>query len=284
MGQIMKRNHTGDVSSDGNIRDNSSVGYDLLGNIAVIDTRRRADIKSRADRISIARGIMARNRNIETVVEKAGPVSGRYRTREFKHLLGKRSFIATYRENGAVFTFDIRRVFFSSRLSYERGRLASLIKDGESVAVPFAGVGPFPIVIAKRLKRSSILAIELNRYAYRYMLENIRANRVDNVEAVCGDFKRLSSRYKGFADRVIMQMPTASLDFIEDMLKVSKDRARASIYVFCDADSGIDEAKARIRAHLKSRGYNMRCLFYRVVRTYSKTEIEVVIDISYWRA
>lgn len=259
------------------------IGYDLLGNIAIIDTRRRRDIGGRAGRISIAREIMSRNKNIETVVEKAGPVSGRYRTREFRHLLGRRSFMARYRENGAVFTFDIRRVFFSSRLSYERARLASIIKDGERVAIPFAGVGPFPIVIAKRLRGSEILAIELNRHAYRYMLENIAANRVENVRAVCGDFKRLSGRYKGFADRVVMQMPTASLDFIDDMLKISKDRARASIYVFCNADSGIDEAKARIRAHLKGRGYGMRCLFYRVVRTYSKTEIEAVIDISYWR-
>ena len=43
--------------------------------------------------------------------------------------------------------------------------------------MPFAGVGPFAIEIAKSHPRASVLAIELNPSAYGYMLKNIRLNK-----------------------------------------------------------------------------------------------------------
>ena len=56
---------------------------------------------------------------IETVLLKAGPVEGRYRTRKLSYLTGAKKYMVEYRENGCLFRFDPRKTFFSSRLSFE---------------------------------------------------------------------------------------------------------------------------------------------------------------------
>ncbi len=272
---VSKKNDVGNV--DVCLR-GSSGGYDLLGNIAAIEPRPGA---TKAETKEFAERIMGRHKKITTVLAKAGPVSGVFRTRSFSYVSGKRTFIALYRESGCTFRFDVRRVFFSNRLAYERSRISSLVKEGETIAVPFAGVGPFPIVIAKNSKPSSILAIELNRVAVKYMKDNIRLNREGNIIAVSGDVRKAAKSYKGFADRVIMQMPTQSLEFLDEMVTLAKESAAAHIYFFCDSKTGTKDAKARISSFMKERGYTIRYTLTRVARTYSKDKIEAVIDLRF---
>ncbi len=255
-----------------------SIGYDLLGDIAVIDAKRKR--LSQKEILVEGKRIISSNPRVSTVLSKAGPVSGKFRTRKFSYVCGKRSFIAHYKENGAFFEFDVRKVFFSSRLAYERARISSVVKKGEVVAVPFAGVGPFPIVIAKNADPKTVVAIELNAVAFRYLLKNIKANKVMRIKPELGDFRKLADDYKGIADRVIMQMPTKSTEFIEPMLKISKRSGKSHIYLFCDKDK-IDDVKSEIRNNLLSYGYTTRFTFERVVRSYSKSEVEMVFDISF---
>ena len=175
-------------------------GFDILGNIAIID----ADKDTARE---VARIIIDTHKNVETVLRKAGAVKGKYRTRKYAFVLGKRNYIARYNENACSFVFDVRKTFFSSRLAYERKRVSDLSKDGEKVVVMFAGVGPFAIEIARRNKKSEVVAIELNKNAYKYMLENIRLNKTGNVSPVLGNAASPSRKYKGFADRIIMPLP-----------------------------------------------------------------------------
>jgi tRNA (guanine37-N1)-methyltransferase len=254
------------------------IGYDLFGNIAIIDAKRKM-LNTEATR-SAGRKIIALNPRVTTVLEKSGPVQGQFRIRKLGFVCGKRRFIAEYSENGARFVFDVRKVFFSARLAYERARIAALVKNGEIVAVPFAGVGPFPIVIAKRAKPSSIIAIELNKAAWAYMEKNIRLNKTSCIHAICGDFKAVADRHIGIADRVIMQMPTQSMDFIEPMLKIAKEKGKAHVYLFCNAKK-VKCVKDGIRKELGSFGYRTKFIFERIVRTYSKAEVEMVFDISF---
>lgn len=256
----------------------SSGGYDLLGNIAEIEPRPGA---TAAETRRFAEQVMERHKMTTTVLAKSGPVSGVFRTRSFSYVSGKRTFIAVYRESGCTFRFDVRRVFFSNRLAYERSRISSLVRPGETIAVPFAGVGPFPIVIAKNSKPSSIVAIELNKAAADYMEKNIKLNKLSNITAVHDDVRNAAKRYKGFADRVIMQMPTQSLEFLDEMVTMAKSTAIAHIYVFCDSDTGIRDAKKRISKFMKENGYSVRYISSRAARTYSRDEIEAVIDLKF---
>ena len=250
-----------------------SRGYDLLGDIAIIEFTGKA-----ANRRIIARALMDSNGAISTVLLKAGPISGRYRTRKLSFIAGRRNYIANYRENGCVFRFDVRKVFFSNRLSFERSRILRLVKHKENVVVMFAGIGPFAIEIAKASKDSRIIAMELNRQACRHMEENARLNKTANVEVAQGDVHRLSGRYRNLADRIIMPLPKSSLDYLDDVYAISSRKAMVHIYSFVKSDEMFGGVIKRIREHAKKKGYRVVVKGKRVVRPYSARECEVVID------
>ncbi|MGC9156836.1 MAG: class I SAM-dependent methyltransferase [Candidatus Micrarchaeia archaeon] len=257
------------------IKEDLPKAYDLLGNIAVINETKHAK--------KLAKAILQANPNVKTVVMKKSAVSGKYRTREFVHILGKRNFVAAYRENGAMFVFDIRKVFFSSRLAYERKRIAELVakaKKAENVMVMFAGVGPFAIEIAKACKACNVVAIELNANAYKSMVENIKLNKVTNVVAVKGDVAKAVEKYKGWADRIVMPLPKSAYSFLGSVLVAAKDRCVVHYYCFGKAKQAVEENEQKIKEFFEERGKKVKFLFSRVVRPYSPSEDEVVIDFE----
>lgn len=248
--------------------------YDILGNIATIDLE--DELRKKEKRI--AEVIMQVHPSVETVLAKAGAVSGKYRTRKFRIVAGKRSYIALYKENNCTFKFDVRKTYFSNRLSFERIRICNLVKDGENVMVLFAGIGPFAIEIAKMHKKTKVMAIEHNKYAFTSMLENIRINKTTNVKAVLGDVRKTSAWNRNFADRIIVPMPTASTEFLDDIYKIAKKKAVVHLYNFGKSDSAFEDTIKKIREHGKENKYDVRIISKRVARPYSSKEIEVVID------
>lgn len=245
-------------------------GYEALGGIAVIDAIPSAEKK-------VASAILRTNPSIRTVLQKAGAVKGRYRIRKFRYVAGERNYVADYRENGCAFRFDVRTAFFSTRLAYERKRVSGLVKPGESVMVMFSGVGPFAIEMAKAHPDCRVVAIELNREAHKAAVANKELNGVENVVLVHGDVKKLAPKYRGFADRIVMPLPKVASRFLGEAMLVAKDRCVVHYYTFCRAD-GEDDAVAGIRSFVESRGRRFRMLAKRMVRPYSSTEIEIVVD------
>jgi tRNA (guanine37-N1)-methyltransferase len=250
---------------------NAARGYDLYGNIAVIDATPGAAKK-------MARLLLKSNKNIRTVLRKGGSVSGKYRTRKFIFVSGERKYIAAYRENGCLFRFDVRKVFFSTRLAYERKRISDLVRDGEHVMVLFAGVGPYAIEIAKSHKRSKVVAIELNSSACKNMRENIMLNKVKNVVCEEGDVNKFGDKYKGFADRIVMPLPKDSSSFLPVALKMSKRGCVIHYYHFCRADK-VKDITNSVKLFFRKKGANATVVNQRAVRPYSSREIEIVLDI-----
>lgn len=245
--------------------------YDLLGNIAIIDADRELAKK-------IAAIIIKTHKNVETVLRKAGAVAGRYRIRKYAFVLGKRGYIARYNENGASFTFDVRKTFFSPRLAYERKRIVDLSKDGEKVVVMFAGVGPFAIEIAKKNRKSGVVAIELNKESYKYMLENIRINKVGNVMPVLADASRPPKGYANSADRIIMPLPADSYRFLGSAFRMAGDKCVIHYYTFSN-DNGKAET-AKLRRFAERRGRRFRLISKRVARPYSAKTSEMALDFE----
>lgn len=95
------------------------------------------------------------------------------------------------------------------RESTERMRIAKQVKPGEFIMLMFAGVCPYGIVIAKHQpKIKKIVAIEINPIAYKYMVENIKLNKLeDKIIPVLGDVKDKAKYWYGMCDRVIMPLP-----------------------------------------------------------------------------
>lgn len=248
-----------------------SRGYDLLGDIAIIEFKGKKSSERK-----IASVLMETNSNIKTVLAKVGAVSGKYRVRKVRHVGGKKTFVANYRENGCLFRFDVRKVYFSNRLSFERSRILSLVKNKENVMVMFAGVGPFAIEIGKKFKDANVVAIELNKHGYNYMVENIKLNKLNNVEPILGDVKKIK-KYSNFADRIIMPLPKSSLNYLDDAYRIAKKRSIIHLYTFSNQDKQIEVINA-IKENARKRNYKVKILNKRTVRPYSTSTSEIVVD------
>ena len=172
----------------------------------------------------------------------------------------------------------MRDTFFSTRLAFEGGRIVKASRNGENVLVMFAGVGPFAIEIGRTNRKSKVLAMELNEKAVSAMIENIKLNKAANVTAECGDVKKLVYRHKKYADRIVMPHPTDSYSFLDAVTMAAKKRCIVHYYAFGDRETAFDYHTKRLREYFKSYGRRFRVLFKRVVRDYSPTEIEIVID------
>ena len=74
----------------------SRLRYDLLGSTAIIESR-----GTRAEAKRQALDLMRFDNRIGTVLIKAGPVTGRFRTRKLAYLAGVKRYMVEYRETAA---------------------------------------------------------------------------------------------------------------------------------------------------------------------------------------
>ena len=101
---------------------------------------------------------------------------------------------------------------FSPRLASERMRIAELTREGERVADPFAGVGPYSILIAKRRRRREVFASDSNPTAVELLTANVAANRAEHVTVGEGEAPTILKRVAP-VDRVILDLPHSARMF-----------------------------------------------------------------------
>ena len=131
---------------------------DFVGDLAVVEIPKELQTHKKI----IGEVILRANRNVHTVLSKAGAINGTFRTRAFDFLAGERTTKTLYKEHGCKYQLDLARVYFSPRLSHEHKRVASSVQEGETAIDLFAGVGPFAILIAKMHEKVTVYAIDAN--------------------------------------------------------------------------------------------------------------------------
>jgi len=233
-------------------------GFDLLGQIAIINFPDKIRKKTLKEKKEIANSILSKNNNIKTVLEKVERVKGRLRKPTTKHLAGKKTKEAFYRENTCVFKFNIDETYFSPRLSNERKEIAKKIKKKDKVLVMFAGVAPFSIVIAKLRKPAVVYSVELNKKASKYAEENVKLNKVANkVKVVQGDVKKIIPKIREKFDIIIMPRPQLKDTFLQQAFAVAKRGTLIFYYGF--AKQG-DEKKIveQIETEAKNTGRKIK--------------------------
>jgi tRNA (guanine37-N1)-methyltransferase len=203
------------------------VGFDVLGNIAILkfpDKTSAKEKKKEAARIL--------SESITTVLEKREKVKGRLRTIKTNFLAGKKTKEALYRESGCLFKLNIEKCYFSPRLSGERLEVAGKIKRSDKVLVLFAGVAPFPIVIAKKTG-AKVVSVELGKECSKYARENVKLNKLGNVKIVQGDVKKLGKLIeKGKYDKIIMARPQLKDTFLKYVWSFCKKGTEIFYYDF----------------------------------------------------
>lgn len=150
---------------------------------------------------------------------KKSAVEGVTRTRKLELIAGEDIYETIHKEHGVRLKLDVKKVYFSPRLATERKRLAKQVKDGEIILDMFAGIGPFPILIAKE-HEVDIYATDINKEAIKYMENNIEINKLKGkIRPILGDVNKIAEekfiKENIRFDRIIMNLPGTAKDFLE---------------------------------------------------------------------
>jgi len=215
--------------------------YDIIGDILIIDIDPALKKKEKL----IAEALLKEHRNIKVICRKQDIHKGRYRTQKLRIIAGERRKETIHRESGARLKLNVETSYFSPRSGNERIRIAKQVKEGEDILVMFSGIAPLPVVLAKNTKAKHITAVELNPKAHRYAQENIKLNKINNVELINADVNKVKLNRK--FDRILMPLPKTGEDFLPLALSYSKKGTMIHLYNFLKED-GFEEEKSKIKS------------------------------------
>jgi tRNA (guanine37-N1)-methyltransferase len=252
--------------------------FDIIGDIVVIDI----PSKLKAYQILIGEAILQTQKNVKTVLAKAGDISGIFRVRDYTFIAGEHKTSTIHREFGCQYYVDIAKAYFSPRLSHEHERVAGLVKAGEVVTDLFAGVGPFSVLIGKKSPLTKVYAVDLNPEAIELLKVNVRVNRVDNrVFPIVADAREIAAgKLKGTADRVIMNLPETAIDFVDAACHAIKPMGGvAHFYGFIRQPDTIENLKQRFTEKVEQNGRTVAHFLYaKSIRETAPFESQIVLD------
>jgi tRNA (guanine37-N1)-methyltransferase len=255
--------------------------FDIVGDIAIIKFPSGNLVNAEI----IANQIMAIHKNVRTVFAQTSSILTQFRVRNLRLLYGDNKTNTVHKESDCFFAVDVAKCYFSPRLSYERSRIASIIKPEETIVNMFAGVGCFSIMIAKSVPETKVFSIDVNPTAVQYMVENIRVNRVyGRVFPLSGDSKEIiNARLQGVADRVLMPLPEKALEYLPDAISSLKPSGGWVHYYDFEHTTKLEnpvlKTKLKVVERLAKLGTKFEVPFARVIRPTGPNWHQVVLDI-----
>jgi len=244
--------------------------YERLGDLVIVDE----DDPERAR--AIADAIVASDLPVEGVLNRASKIKGTERVRDWDVLAGDTTEVV-HREYGCSFALDLAEVYFSPRLATERHRVVQQVDEGEQAFDMFAGVGPFVVPFAGR--GATCVGTDINERAIEYLQANAERNGVsDRVTAVCGDVREVADQYRGWADRVVMNLPHSADDFLDTAVELAGDDCVVHYYDIQPDSDPFGPGERAIRDAAEP-DYDVTVQHRRRVRSYAPGEYNVVLDV-----
>ena len=249
--------------------------FDQIGDIIIV---RIPDSLLQRKEI-IGRTLLQEVKTARSVFYQSSAVRGDFRTRSLEILAGEDRTETAYRESGCRFTVDVENAFFSPRLSTERGRIAGLVTDGETILNMFAGIGMFSIMMAKK-KQCRVYSIDINPVASSLCERNIRSNKLlGQVISINGDAQKIVEKeFAGTADRTLMLLPERSDEFLDVAINATKDGGIIHYYSHIHADKKSDAAILSERHLMQESRVNMKIIGSRIVRPVGPRYYQTVVD------
>ncbi|OAE21137.1 hypothetical protein AXG93_872s1060 [Marchantia polymorpha subsp. ruderalis] len=188
---------------------------------------------------------------VRSVVNKREARNTRSYAVHVEVLAGTSSLVTTVWENGIPFRIDLASVIWDSRLRADRQRLVGLFCRNDVVCDVFAGPGPVSVPAGFKVRRT--FANEVNPVAYKYLAQNVTANKVaSKVEVFNLDTSQFLENVfdperPSPVTQVVMAYPSAAADFLDFFCGAFKRRTwelpflpKLHLYTF---SSGADPAK-----------------------------------------
>ena len=248
--------------------------FDIIGDVVIVEIPE--DLEAHKKEIGEATLQFTKRK---TVYMKKSAVKGVTRVRELELIAGEDNPITIHKEHGTRLKLDVKNVYFSPRLATERKRVQEATNDGEEILDMFAGIGPFPIVIAHE-KNVNITAVDINEYAIKYLNENIKLNKLApdaHITAICGDTNEVALnelKDKKF-DRLIMNLPGLAPEFLDLAVSLCKDGGVIHYYEFSD---GFSQGIERAQIACEKQNKEVEILNTRKVKSSSPGMCHVAID------
>ncbi|MEW6069211.1 MAG: class I SAM-dependent methyltransferase family protein [Candidatus Thermoplasmatota archaeon] len=189
--------------------------WEKLGDVLIMKIPKELESYERAIASAYARVLGAK-----TVVKDLG-IYGKERKPEVEKIFGE-STETTHIENKIKFKLDVAKIMFSSGNLEERKRMANISNSNEVVVDMFAGIGYFSIPLAFYSKPKKLLAYEINPIAYKYLCDNIKLNKVQNIMAPRLEDCLNAEEY--LADRVIMGYLKNTFLYLPKALRILKSQ------------------------------------------------------------
>ena len=246
--------------------------YDVIGDVAVM--KFPDELIPYAS--SIGSALLRAQSSLRAIMMDAG-VKGEMRIRNVMMIAGSGTSETKHREFGVTMIVDPAKAYFNPRLSTERMRIASSVKDNEVITDMFAGVAPFPLVIAKHSKPHIIYSIDINADATELAERNIKMNKMKNIVAICGDSSAVIKDLPP-ADRIIMNLPHNAHEFLSDALSNLKRGGTVHMHMIMERASSDGTVSELVRG-MRSNGHAIRVDRIAELKTYSPTMSVYVLDI-----
>jgi tRNA (guanine37-N1)-methyltransferase len=251
--------------------------FDIIGDIAQIEIAEQLISKQEI----IAKAILDSNKNVKTVAKKTSATQGPFRIREIQPFAGELKTHTIAKEYGCLFAIDLNQAYYTPRFSSERMRISRIVQSNETIMVPFAGVGPYPIIIEKHSNPKQIIAIELNEYAVAAMNSNILKNKCKKITSILGDANKVmqNPEYENFADRIIMPHPSDATSFLDSALKCAKNNCTIHLYGFGPVDGDPKTLFEKCQQIASKFNYTLILEYSKIARPYSSTQSQLVLDL-----
>lgn len=254
--------------------------FDIIGDIAIIEAKTKSEEKQLKEKI------LRTHPHIKAILKKESATIGKYRLRKYsliftdKEKVKKSNLKATetiHKEYGCSYKLDVKKVYFSPREGTIRNTIAEMVNPGEKVLVMFAGIGPYPITIAKRVKDCEVVGIEANPIAMKYAEQNIRMNKVgDRVRMIHSDVKDVKEKMK--FDRIVMPLGTLAYRYVEIALPYAKKGA--IIHVYGEQQENSHDLEKWIVKSAAKKGKKVKILATRKVLPYAPRRWKVCVDVK----
>ncbi|UZE94337.1 MAG: DNA cytosine methyltransferase [Candidatus Pacearchaeota archaeon] len=189
------------------------MGYQQIGNIAIFNKITKKE----------AEKFLKKFPKIKTICIRIGKIKGKLRKPQIKVILSRAKTKKTetiHKESGILYKLDIKKVMFAKGNINERHRIAKISRKNDIVIDMFAGIGYFSLPLTKKV--NNVYSIELNPQAYRYLVQNIKLNKIKNIKAIRGDCQKIVPRLEIKADRIIMGYLPSPFPYLKISFKVAK--------------------------------------------------------------
>ncbi len=272
--------------------------FDTIGNLAILELDRWGEISEIIGSMSEVQNILSLvgetiiklHKNITSVLRKGGNIQGEYRVRKYDVIAGSNQTSTLHKENNCMFHVDPTKMFFSSRLSFERNRVSSLkIKKNSLILDCFAGCGPFSVQIAHN-HDAKIFGVEKNPDAFDYFKKNVVLNSkrlIGSIFPYLGDFRDFHDSKEGKfclnkIDYIIMNLPERVYEFIPDIVPyVRYDDTYLIFYTFLKSSNPLQDAELNIISNLQDNNISVKEIVQkRIVFSYLPNQNNICLDVK----